>query len=272
MLISLSEQGTLLAWRFAKRSTNMCVHRTGSMNLLTSMMKGWDWGPALLTCGPWRPISLEVYTSSISDLFCSTHVDQSLQWAELTARCEVDGKADEVLLEVVLQGRKVSCATAKVVNGLASASFRTQNPELWYPARYGRQPLYELKATLLSERHVCDTKSKYFGLRRVEVIQREVRDAPGTSFFFRINGIPMFCGGSNWIPADSFIPRIKPSRYRDWIKLAVAGNQSMIRIWGGGIFEEHALYDACDELGVLVWVGRFPCSLPDPGPFKTLVS
>lgn len=63
----------------------------------------------------------------------------------------------------------------------------------------------------------------------------------------------MFCGGSNWIPADSFIPRIKPSKYRDWIKLAVAGNQSMIRIWGGGIFEEQAFYNACDELGVLVW-------------------
>lgn len=79
-------------------------------------------------------------------------------------------------------------AVVKVVDGFASASFRTQNPELWYPARYGEQPLYELKATILSEHHVCDTKSKRFGLRRAEVVQRGLRDAPGTSFFFRING------------------------------------------------------------------------------------
>lgn len=148
-----------------------------------------------------------------------------------------------------MKGREVTCETVKVVRGSASAIFRTQNPELWYPARYGKQPLYDLKATVLVQGDILDTKSKRFGLRRAEVIQRELNDAAGTTFFFQINNVPIFCGGSNWIPADSFIPTIDSSRYRDWVKLAVEGNQSMIRVWGGGIFEEQEFYDACDEMG-----------------------
>ncbi|KAI4199845.1 MAG: hypothetical protein LQ348_001815 [Seirophora lacunosa] len=124
----------------------------------------------------------EVYSSRIEDLFFTTKVDESLKWAEISAKCEIEGSADEVRFEILLHGIPVTSETAKVVDGLASASLRPQKPELWFPARYGKQPLY-----------------------------------------------------------------------RDWVKLAVKGNQSMIRVWGGGIYEEQAFYDACDEMGVLVW-------------------
>ncbi|KAL9003691.1 MAG: hypothetical protein Q9188_003451 [Gyalolechia gomerana] len=177
-----------------------------------------------------------------------TRVDESLKWAEVTAKCKIEGDATEVKFEIFLNSKKVTCQTAKVVGGLASAALRTQKPELWYPARYGKQPSYNLQATLTHQGDVLDTKNKRFGLRRAEVIQRQLDDAEGTTFYFQINNIPIFCGGSNWIPADSFIPKIDPSRYRDWIKLGVEGNQSMIRIWGGGIFEEQHFYDACDEM------------------------
>ncbi len=106
---------------------------------------------------------------------------------------------------------------------------------------------------MLAEDHEYDSASRRFGLRRAELIEHELEGAPGTSFFFQINNVPIFCGGSNWIPADSFLPRITPQKYRDWVKLAADGNQIMLRVWGGGIFEQQAFYDVCDELGVLVW-------------------
>ncbi|EKD14762.1 uncharacterized protein L3040_007356 [Drepanopeziza brunnea f. sp. 'multigermtubi'] len=222
---------------------------------------GWDWGPTLLTCGPWRPISLEIFSARISDLYFTSDVHKSLASAKLVARADVEGveeAATEIRFDISLDGREVVASqTVTAKEGLASHTFTIDGPalSLWYPIRYGAQPLYTLTATLLDgkKKSQLDTRSKRFGLRRAELVQGPLTDQPGTSFYFRINNIPIFCGGSNWIPADSFLPRITPQKYYDWVKLVADGNQFMIRVWGGGIFEEQAFYDACDELGILVW-------------------
>ena len=206
-----------------------------------------------MTCGPWRPISLEVYSSRISDLYFTTNVDKSLTIAEVLAKADIEGDASKVTFEVFLDGDLVGKEIVKVEKGNASATFRMQKPKLWYPHTYGKQPLYILTASLHSGNSKLDTATKRFGLRRAEVIQRPLDDAPGTTFFFEVNNVPVFCGGSDWIPADNFVPRISPQKYRDWVKLVVDGNQVMIRVWGGGIFEQKAFYEACDEIGVLVW-------------------
>ncbi|KAL9000206.1 MAG: hypothetical protein Q9169_001108 [Polycauliona sp. 2 TL-2023] len=194
-----------------------------------------------------------VQACRIADLFFTTKVDRSLAAAEVAAHCKVEGNATEVRFEILLKDKMVAMETVGVAGGRASTVFRTQKPELWYPARYGKQPLYDLRAVLYAGTSVCDIKTKQFGLRRAEVIQRELKGAPGTTFFFQVNNIPVFCGGSNWIPADMSIPRIEPSKYRALLKLALRGNHSMIRVWGGGIYEEDVFYDTCDELGILVW-------------------
>ena len=180
-------------------------------------------------------------------------MDSSLQTAKLVAKAEVEGDSSALRFELSLEANLVSTEEVKVADGLATATFHVENPELWYPASYGKQPLYTLTATLVSGDIVLDVKSKRIGIRSARVVQKKLKDAPGTTFYFEINNIPVFCGGSGWIPADNFIPRITSEKYRDWIKLAVEGNQIMIRVWGGGIFEEQAFYEACDEMGVLVW-------------------
>ncbi|ORY57861.1 glycoside hydrolase family 2 protein [Pseudomassariella vexata] len=210
---------------------------------------GWDWGPTLLTCGPWRPINLEVYESRLTDLWCDINVDKSLKAATVKAYTSVEGKACKIRFDVLLGGNSVA---RQEVDG-TDATFTVSDPELWYPVRYGKQPLYTVKATLVDAGKDVDSISKKIGLRRAELVQRPLKEQPGTSFFFEINGIPIFCGGSDWIPADNFIPRISRERYFDWVKLVAEGNQFMIRVWGGGIYEEQDFYDACDEFGILVW-------------------
>lgn len=216
-------------------------------------MQGWDWGPTLMTCGPWRPINLEIFSSRISDLYFTSDVDRSLKSAKLVVKADVEGGASEVSFIVSLDGKEVASKTVKASNGHATHTFEISDPQLWYPVRYGEQPLYTITSRLLNGGLEIDSQSKKFGLRRAKLIQRSMPEQPGTTFFFEINNIPIFCGGSDWIPADNFIPRISKEKYYHWVKLVADGNQFMIRVWGGGIFEEQAFYDACDELGILVW-------------------
>src|SRR5581483_6878377 len=131
-----------------------------------------------------------------------------------------------------------------------------------WPRGYGDQPLYRLVATLRRGNEELDRHEIRLGLRRLRLVQRPLTDAPGTTFFFEINNLPIFCGGANWIPADSFTPRIISNRYRHWLQLAADGNMTMLRIWGGGIYEEDVFYSLCDELGLLVWQDfMFACGI-----------
>lgn len=210
----------------------------------------------LMTCGPWRPINLEIYEARISDLYFTTNIDQSLVRAEIMVGVDIEGPASLVKVTVSLNGNPVAEETLSVVNGHAMTTFPLDKPELWYPIRYGKQPLYTITANIISASpavQTIHTVSKKCGLRRVELIQRPLIDQPGKTFFFQINNIPIWCGGSDWIPADSFIPRISKEKYYNWIKLVAEGDQYMIRVWGGGIYEEQVFYDTCDELGILVW-------------------
>jgi beta-mannosidase len=206
-----------------------------------------------MTCGPWRPINLEIFSSRISDLYFTSNVDKTLKSAELVAKADIEGIATDVKFSISLDGEEVASKAVKASKGHATHTFKITDPTLWFPIRYGEQPLYTLTATLHNSSDPIDDVSKKFGLRRAELVQRPMTDQPGTSFFFQVNNIPIFCGGSDWIPADNFIPRITKEKYYDWVKLVADGDQFMIRVWGGGIFEEQAFYDACDELGVLVW-------------------
>ncbi len=163
-----------------------------------------------MTCGPWRPIFLEFYIARIVDLYLTTDVDQSLGSAEVKVRADIEGEADEVRFYISCGGDLVGSETVKVEHSVAQATFKTTRPRLWYPRKYGEQTLYKLEASLLAGEKPLDSSVKRFGLRRAQVVQRRFEDAVGTSFTFEINSPPIFCGGSNWIPADSFVSRISP--------------------------------------------------------------
>ncbi|KAG0649922.1 Beta-mannosidase B [Hyphodiscus hymeniophilus] len=217
---------------------------------------GWDWGPTMLTCGPWRPIYLEVFTAKVADLWFEVELSDSLSFANISARAEIIGGSysDKVKFELFgpdgfLNAEKIQGAVT-----LATTNFEVESPQLWFPVGNGAQPLYTLKVHILSPAgDVLCSSTKRLGIRKLELIQRPLERAPGKTFFFQVNNIPIFCRGSNWIPADMFLPRITTKKYRTLVHLAAEGNQNMIRVWGGGIYEDNSFYDACDEFGILVW-------------------
>jgi beta-mannosidase len=88
-------------------------------------------------------------------------------------------------------------------------------------------------------------------IKNFQLIQQP--DSLGKSFFFRINGETVYIKGANWVPADVFLPRVKKSDYRRLLLMAKEANINMLRVWGGGVYEDDSFYGLCDSLGIMVW-------------------
>ncbi|KAF2279109.1 glycoside hydrolase [Westerdykella ornata] len=221
---------------------------------------GWDWGPILMSCGPWKPITLESYAYRIDNVWVEYELSDDLTKVTGKLFAKVEGQRPDALEVTFSLTEKAIYDDGGVYkgrhtgNGVFEASFSVDAPvELWWPRGYGHQTLYDIKASVS---HAVSnvqyhSASKTIGFRKVELIQN--KDSIGTSFYFRVNNVDIFAGGSCWIPADSFLTRVTAERYHEWIQLAAESNQNMIRVWGGGIYESDAFYSACDELGILVW-------------------
>ncbi|MGY0195836.1 beta-mannosidase [Leptothrix sp. BB-4] len=225
---------------------------------------GWDWGPTVLTAGPWKPVRLLADDVRIESLHSPVWLGEALDRARVDVVLGLSGTFDGIEVEHRLldpQGLEVathrSAAVADHRAGLAIAA-----PQLWWPAGQGAQPLYTLTTRLLHGEVELTRTQRRLGLRRIRLVQEPVAGEPGQSFFFEVNGRAFFCGGANWIPDDLLLERVTPERYRDRVQTAVDGGHTMLRVWGGGIYEDDAFYDACDELGVLVWQDfLFACGL-----------
>lgn len=213
---------------------------------------GWDWGPILNTCGPWRAVRLETYCARIQDLRVNYELNGDFTAVDGTITATVEESAGRKVQFVVTdRDDLVLKEVAEITHGVASIRFHVKEPKLWYPHGYGKQSLYKVTALLMADEVKLHEISRRTGFRKGELVQQP--DDIGKTFFFRINGVDVFCGGSDWIPADSFTPRVTEEKYRRWLEMMVDGYQVMIRIWGGGIWEEDIFYDLCDEFGVLVW-------------------
>lgn len=140
----------------------------------------------------------------------------------------IEGSAGTKVQFVVTDGdEQVLQEEVVISHGMASLQFHVKEPKLWYPHGYGEQSLYKVTAVLMADELKLHEISRRTGFRKGELIQQP--DEIGKTFFFRINGVDVFCGGSDWIPADSFTPRVTEEKYRRWLEMMVDGYQVMIR-------------------------------------------
>ncbi|KDQ51573.1 glycoside hydrolase family 2 protein [Jaapia argillacea MUCL 33604] len=245
----------------------------------------WDWGPELMTCGPYRPIKLVTYSTRISSIYTRAHVSPSspTSSSSLKVNLSLSGDISKAhTLRLVLRGESggqdlkpirsedVRLTKGSIVGELrdvVSWEFKNGEVDLWWPVGYGGQTLYVLEILLLGDNEfLLDQQTKRIGFRDVQLIQEALKEpdqyGTGTTFLFQVNGVRIFIGGSNWVPADSFLTTITSERYRAWLTLLKEGNQNMVRIWGGGVYEPDVFYDTCDELGILVWQDfQFACGV-----------
>jgi beta-mannosidase len=130
----------------------------------------------------------------------------------------------------------------------------------WWPNGYGEQKLYNLSAEFRNGDETS-TKSVRIGFREIELVQEKI--GTGLSFYFKVNGMPIFAKGANEIPLDVLPERGQnPETVSRILESAHATNMNMLRVWGGGVYESDYFYDKADELGILIWQDfMFACAM-----------
>jgi len=225
---------------------------------------GWDWGPRLVTCGIWKPIKLQAWNNQkMEDLYVKP-VSISTEMSIYKAIIEmVSNKATKVNFEVLLDGAIVeSKSDVAISKGQSQAviDFSIAKPELWWTNGLGGHKLYTVEVRMLDGKKLIQSVSKRIGVRRLELVQQ--KDSIGSSFEFKLNGVPVFMKGANYIPSDIFTTRNTISNYKRVVADAVNANMNMLRVWGGAIYENDEFYDLLDENGILAWNDfMFACNL-----------
>lgn len=230
----------------------------------TQCSGGWDWGISLPSCG----ITEKVYLEGVQQATLEHVYDVQFHSKN---QCKITFFAELEPLENTPIGTEVTVAfkfnkQVKTAKGriprkgrlIVSADFIVKNPKLWWPNGFGEQTLYPLEVT-------CNGQAitQEIGLKELKVINE--KDDIGFSLAFQVNGVRIFAKGADWIPCDAMPQRHTPEHYRQLLQSAADANMNMLRIWGGGKFENDAFYNECDKLGLLLWHDNmFACALyPD---------
>ena len=219
---------------------------------------GWDWGPRLPTSGIWRNIAIRAYNiCKIESFYFSSSFSSDLKVANIKVNVSLEAfKEEKVNVSVRIFGfgeDQTKSETRSLTKGLNNLTFdfTVSNPKLWWPNGYGEQNLYNLEIKVESGSEVLDEIKRKVGIRKIEVVQE--KDEEGKTFYFKVNDVPIFCKGADWVPADSFLPRVSRAQYDYLLSKAKEANMNMIRVWGGGVYEDEAFYELCDEKGILIW-------------------
>ena len=238
---------------FIPYSTNNCPIPNPNMLRKAQCHNGWDWNIAIAPFGLYGDIKLRPMDGARIE-----HVQLEQQHLEsgqvkvsvIVTQTILPNATTEFEIHFAGEKRKVNSAQARHVE-----IFEIENPKLWWPSGSGGQYLYDLAVITDNE-----TIMRRVGLRSIELITTP--DAVGARFAVKVNGHEIFCRGANWIPADALPAQATPQLTEKLLRAAVAANMNMLRVWGGGFYEQDFFYDLCDELGILVWQDfMFACSL-----------
>ncbi len=227
---------------------------------------GWDWGPRLVTSGIWKPITLKAWdVLRITDVFIK---QPNITKEEAKIEFEVSVNVDENFLGKI----NILNTETQTVYKFIPVNFSSKEdkiaipisikkPKLWWSKGLGDPNMYHFTVQIVNEDDTeISRKEISTGLRSIKLIRK--KDTVGESFLFEINGIPTFIKGANYIPNDSFLTRVSNEDYEKVIKDAVDANMNMLRVWGGGIYENDYFYELADKNGLLIWQDfMFACAM-----------
>ena len=219
---------------------------------------GWDWHPRLIPSGIWD----EAYVKIVKDgspvkTEISYRMADDLKSVSVHAETEMLGEGPLTLTLAAPDGTAVYTENRAQASGTAAFDFTLEDPELWYPRGYGKQPVYTLTTA------GNETVSRKIGFRRAKLIRNE-NDGERFSGTFpkgpysapitaEVNGRKIFAKGSNWVNTEIFPALITDARMDELLQYAFDANMNILRLWGGQFIYRDHFYDKCDELGIMIW-------------------
>nr|CAB3263609.1 beta-mannosidase [Phallusia mammillata] len=235
----------------------------------------WDWGPAFATQGIWKPVYVASYSRSILTHATATYnwdknqllFDLKFQVSQQDSKLPVHGnvsisipqlKVSKIFPNITLSQVEGSTSVVNLNIDMSKVAFKR-----WWPNGYGDANLYNVSVNFtLSDGMDVSSRNFRFGFRKVELVQEPINGSTGLSFYFKINDKALFVKGANWIPADAFKNRITLDRYSNILSSARVAHMNMLRVWGGGVYEDDRFYQLADEMGIMIWQDfMFACAL-----------
>lgn len=243
-------------------------------------MFGWDWGPRLPDAGIFRDVS--VISSNVARLE-QVYITQEWETGGIQGGCKtakekeespeqvtvvfdvtiehfIDSKkeTDELVLKTALfdpAGSLVAVRSSALQRSFTEEHWdriKVEDPQKWWPNGYGKQPLYTVEVILLDENGtILDSFARKIGLRTITM--NTEKDEWGECFAHEVNGVKIFAMGADYIPEDNILSRVTKERTEKLLRDAAEAHHNCIRVWGGGYYPDDWFYDACDELGLIVW-------------------
>ena len=229
---------------------------------------GWDWGPRFVTCGIYKAIQLHFWNQAKINHVQFIQEKLTKELAQIQFNVEVNCSKKGIYNFEIYNSKPsrdlplFEDTIIELQKGINTVllNAKIKNPKLWWTHNLGKQNLYDYTIVLKLASKKIDLKDVSFGLRTIELVQE--KDSLGKSFLFKLNDIPVFIKGANYIPEDNFLPRVPFSKTKQLITDSKAANMNMLRVWGGGEYASDYFYQLCNENGILVWQDfMFACAM-----------
>ncbi len=219
---------------------------------------GWDWGPRFVTAGIWKNVQLKFWNSAKIENIKYSQLQLNEEKALLEFITDIYSPKEQTV-QLALND-KVQTFHLKKGKNIVKMPYEILKPIFWWCNGLGKPHLYSFSVELFQQNKLLESKKLNIGLRTIELVQN--KDTFGTGFYFKLNGKPVFMKGANYVPNDSFLPRVSKTSPLELVLNAKAAHMNMLRVWGGGVYADDAFYDACDANGILVWQDfMFACSM-----------
>ncbi len=236
---------------------------------------GWDNAPRLLSAGIWRPARIVVAPPiRFSDVYAYTQLVRDdvvwigVNWAIETPDADLSAYRGSMTLSYQGEVEHARDFDVDFTAGRLTCGLPAESVRLWWPRGYGDPHLYDLALILRKGGEVVAEWSARFGIRDLELSRTETTNAKGEGeFVFVCNGEKIYINGTNWKPLDALHSRAA-GKVRRALDLCLDLHCNMVRIWGGGVYEDHDFFDYCDQHGLLVWQDfMFACEFPPRDAF-----